>query len=86
MIVNTLMLGLYLHHAQYHSLSRDNPVGNPPPTPAYSWVNPGFNTGSLKMNAVPQYGSGGSIGTYGSGTAAGTYNPPINPEHSFGVE
>lgn len=86
MIVNALMFGLYLHHVQYHSLSRDNPVGDPPDTPAFSWQNPGFNTGSLKFNAGPSYGSGGIVGTYGSGTAAGTYSPPINPESSFGVE
>lgn len=80
------MLGLYIHHAQYHSLSRDNSVGDPAKTPAFSWENPGFNTGSLKFNAGPQYSSGGIVGTYGSGTAGGTYNPPVNPEHSFGVE
>ena len=84
--MNAFLIALYLHHIQYHSLSRDNPVGDPPPTPAYSWVNPGFNTGSLKMNAGPQYGSGGYIGGYGSGTAAGTFNAPVNPEHTFGIE
>jgi hypothetical protein len=72
---------------QYHSLTPDwGGVGNPPPTPAYSWERPGWSSGSLKMNAVPSYGSGGFIGTYGSGTAGGTFNPPVSRDDDFGVE
>ena len=77
-MINALMLFAYIHHVQYHSLSRDNPVGDPPKTPAYSWESPGFNTGSLKMNAGPQYNSGGYIGGYGSGTAGSVSSPPIH--------
>jgi hypothetical protein len=77
-MIKALMLITYIHHMQYHSLSRDNSVGDALRTPAFSWESPGFNTGSLKFNAGPQYNSGGYIGGYGSGTAAGVSSPPIH--------
>ena len=67
MIINTVMLALYLHHAQYHSLSRDDGgIGDPPKTPAFSWERPGWNEGSTSFNTRSPSGSsslsgGGSV-------------------------
>jgi hypothetical protein len=82
----SIMLVAQLHSVQYHTLSRDNSVGDPGPVPKFSWENPNWSSGSVRMNVGPSYGSGGYIGTYGSGSAGGTFSPPVNPEHSFGVE
>jgi hypothetical protein len=58
-----ILLALYLHHVQYHSLTPQsvNPSQN---SPNYSWQSPGWSEGtnmSMEPRPMPNSGSGGVV-------------------------